>query len=96
LKRDKSGRFVKSKSKGGGKKQNYSLYKGIQVTKAESAQLKKLTAKITKLNNTSIHKHFGKKGIDFAGKIGKETYQAKSKLYELEKKIYYKRKKSRR
>ena len=67
-------------------------YKGIPVTKTESTQLKILNSKITKLNNTNIHKYSGKKGIAHAGKIGKDTFKAKSKLYELEKKIYYKRK----
>ena len=68
-------------------------YKGIPVTKTENTQLKKLNAKITKLNNTNIYAFFGKKGLDHAEKIGNDTFKAKSELYELEKKIYYKRKK---
>ena len=70
---------------------NYSLYKGIQVTKAESAQLKKLNAKITKLNNTSIYKYFGKKGMKHAEKIGRDTRKAYFKLSQIEHKIYRRR-----
>jgi len=45
------------------------------------------------LKKTSIYKYFGKKGIIHAEKIGRETQKAYSKLSQIERKIYQRRKK---
>lgn len=68
-------------------------YKGVRVTKEEFDKLKKINAKIIKLKKTSIYKYFGKKGIIHAEKIGRETQKAYSKLSQIERKIYQRRKK---